>query len=428
MAAMNVRAIGVSPYDLAGGPDLLHRLAKENNLPLLSMNLYPEHGAAPLFRPYLMTRLGDMKVAILGLTGNFVNKQMNKGFHILPWQEILPNIIGKVEKKTDMVILLSSASRRTNEEIARKFKTINIIFQSGQGSGNQAPININNTLICRTANQGKYLGALQIGWDNSKTWGKNIPDQLKKEQNRVDRINWQIGRMRKRHPAGALKSNRQFQRLIKEKDNIERNIKLFKKQREEKKKFCRYKNIFMAMKTSLPEDRTIKAIVDQTRRDVNRINRKVQKERKKRREIQRQTTSNQLFPAPLQKMSGSQSCKECHKAQVVFYLQTDHARAWQTLVAQDQQYNPECLPCHVTLPVYNGKRINDARLLASIPQQLHNVGCEACHGPARSHLQDPDNVQPGKPMEITCRGCHTKKRDKNFIFSQKILKIQCPAG
>ncbi len=428
MGVMHTRAVGISPYDLAGGPDLLRRLSQKNNLTLLSMNLYPEHGAAPLFRPYLLTRIGGMNVAILGLTGSFINKQMNKGFHILPWQEILPDILGTVEKKADMVILLSSAARRTNEEIARKFKNINIIFQSGQGNGNQAPVNINNTLICRTASRGKYLGVLHINWNRSKTWGENIPDQLKKEQNRLDRINWQIGRMQKRHPASKLESNSQFQRLIKEKNKVEQGLNQLRQQQTNSKKPCRYTNSFIAMKTSLPEDKTIKAIVDKTRREVNQINRKMQRERKKRRETQRQTTTGQVFSVPLQEMAGSQTCQECHQAQVAFYLQTDHARAWQTLVARDQQYNPECLPCHVTLPLYNGKRIHDARLLTSIPPQLHNVGCEACHGPARNHLHDPDIIQPDKPVEITCRGCHTKERDKNFIFSEKILKIRCPAG
>ena len=425
---MHTRAVGISPYDLAGGPDLLLRLSRENNLPLLSVNLYPEHGTAPLFRPYLLTRVGSMKVAILGLTGNFTTKQKQREYHLLPWQKTLPPIVEKVEKTADMVILLSSAPRRTNEEIARKFKNINIIFQSAQGNGNQAPVNINNTLICRTASQGKYLGSLRIDWNRAKTWGEDIPDQLKKEQNRLDRINWQIGRMQKRHQARELESNSQFQRLIKEKNKIENGIKQLEHQQNKSKTLCGYKNTFIAIKTSLPEDKAIKAIVDQTRRQVNQINRKVQKERRKKREMQRQPTTKQVFPVPLQEMAGSQACKKCHQAQVAFYLQTDHARAWQTLVDKDQQYNPECLPCHVTLPVYDGKRINDARLLTSIPPQLHNVGCESCHGPARRHMQDPENAQPDKPAEVTCRGCHTKERDKNFIFSEKILKIRCPAG
>lgn len=429
---MGTRAVGIAPHDLAAGLPFLKQLAREHNLTFVSMNLYPNRGTAPVFKPYLLTRAGTLKIAILGLTGNPGNMLQDRGFHILPWQSILPKTLREVEKKADMVILLSSEPRRTNEEIAKKFDNIHILFQSGQGGGNQPPVNINNTLLCQTAPRGKYVGFLQIDWNDSKTWGKSIPGLLQKEQNRLDRINWQIGRMQKRDTKQALAKNAQFQRLL---DNRAQSEQFIQKQLQAQKEnsnqtqaACSYKNSFIALKASLPEDKTIKAIVDQTRREVNQINRKAQQRQKKQKAGKQKAAGGNGFPEPLQEMAGWPACKKCHPEQTSFYLSTNHANAWQTLAALDQQYNPECLLCHVTLPTYDRRQVQKKDLLNDLPLALQGVGCETCHGPSRKHSKNPESVLPANPDQAVCLQCHTDQRDKNFIYPEKIQKIQCPTG
>ncbi len=432
VSAMGTRAVGIAPHDLAAGLPFLKQLAQENNLSFLSMNLYPNHGTTPVFKPYLLTRAGTLKIAILGLTGNPGNMVQDRGFHIRPWQSTLPKTLQEVEKQTDMIILLSSESSRTNQKIAEKFNNIHILIQSGQGGGNQSPVNINNTLLCRTESRGKYMGFLQIDWNDSKTWGTPALDQLKKEQNRLDRINWQIGRMQKRNTQQVLTKNTQFQLLLKNKAQSEQIIQRLQTQKEtngQTQERCSYKNSFIALKSSLPEDKTIKAIVDQTRREVNQINRKAQQKRRKQQAGGRQSTgSNNEFPVSLQEMAGWPACKKCHPKQTSFYLSTNHAKAWQTLADLDQQYNPDCLLCHVTLPTYDSRQVRKKNLLSDLPLALQGVGCETCHGPARKHSKMPESVLPAKPDQNICLQCHTDQRDKSFIYTEKIQKIRCPAG
>ena len=432
VSAMGIRAVGIAPHDLAAGLPFLKQLARENNLNFLSMNLYPNRGTAPVFKPYLLTRAGTLKIAILGLTGNPGNILQNKGFHILPWQSTLPKILQEVEKQADMIILLSSEPRRTNEEIARKFSNIHILLQSGQGGGNQPPVNINNTLLCQTAPRGKYVGFLQIDWNDARTWGIAVPGRLQKEQNRLDRINWQIGRMQKRNPEQALAKNTRYQQLLNNRAQseqfIQKQLQAQKENSTQTQTACSYKNSFIALKTSLPEDKTIKAIVDQTRREVNQINRKAQQKQKKQKAGKQEATGGNGFPESLQEMAGWPACKKCHPEQTSFYLSTNHANAWQTLAALDQQYNPECLLCHVTLPTYDRRQVQKKDLLNDLPLALQGVGCETCHGPSREHSKKPESVLPTKPDQDICLQCHTDERDKNFIYLEKIKKIRCPAG
>ena len=427
MAAMHIGAIGVSPFDLAAGADFLNDLGRKNKLPLLSANLFPAHGTNPLFRPYILRKTGNMTIAVIGLTGKPQQEQAQEKFHILPWTQTLPGIMDEVTHKADLVILLSSYAQKTNEKIAERYKDINIIFEAGQGGGNQMPININNTLLCRVTAKGKYVGVMQIDWNSSKTWGDNSPDRLKKSTNRLDRINWQLSRMQKRHPAKELAGNLQYQRLVKGKQELEQLIKTLTEKKDSSLSLCRYKNTFVAMETNLPKDKAVTAIVDQTKREVNMINRRQQQERQRRKK-QGKTTDNSGISAIITSMAGSRACKKCHPAQVAFYLQTDHARAWQTLIDKNQQYNPDCIGCHVTLPSHNLQANRRGDLFADIPAKLHNVGCESCHGPALEHSQKPESILPAKPQQTTCRRCHTQKRDRNFDYSKKIIKVKCPAG
>lgn len=425
---MNIKAMGIAPYDLALGPQFLKQLAEANGLPLLSMNLFPETGDEPLFTPYLITRVGTLEVAILGLTGKLPDNMHPLGFHRIPWQNILNKYLSQVEPKADMIILLSSEDKKTNEQIAQKFKNIHIIVQSGQHENSQPPLNINNTLLCQTAGRGKYLGRLEIEWNETKTWKQKGPRKLQKEQNHLDRINWQIGRLKKRIPAEELEQNEKFQYFMKTKAEVEKKIQELVQADDGVLEECEYKNTFIAMQDSLPEDRTIKAVVDQTKREVNKLYRKnyinrVQKQRAKNKE-----TNTEAMAETMEGMAGWQACKQCHEKQVDFFLTTNHSTAWQTLVAKDQQYNPNCALCHVTLPTYDLKKVRDENLLANISPELRGVGCEACHGPSLNHTKAPENLLPGKPDQSVCLQCHTDERDANFIFSDKVKIIRCPAG
>ena len=111
-----------------------------------------------------------------------------------------------------------------------------------------------------------------------------------------------------------------------------------------------------------------------------------------------------------------------------FWQKTAHARAWQTLVRVQQQFNQDCLICHVTLPTYDMETVLDNNLLATLPPEFRGVGCEACHGPGRDHAAQPEQVRPRPADEKTCLLCHTPDHDNNFNFADKVQRIRCPAG
>lgn len=110
---------------------------------------------------------------------------------------------------------------------------------------------------------------------------------------------------------------------------------------------------------------------------------------------------------------GMDSCSDCHDAAVEFWKRTVHAKAWQTLVDRGQQFDYDCIGCHVTgfnQPGGSNLAHNDA---------LRDVQCETCHGPASIHVakggeEKPMSVRRNPPEDLCATQCHTQEHSDTF--------------
>jgi Zn finger protein HypA/HybF involved in hydrogenase expression len=96
-------------------------------------------------------------------------------------------------------------------------------------------------------------------------------------------------------------------------------------------------------------------------------------------------------------------CQGCHPAAARQWRRTHHARAFADLVRLHQEKDAACAGCHIT----GGQA------------RLHDVQCEACHGPGAAHAARP--TQPGliqrQPSEAMCRTCHAPEQSPEWQFS-----------
>jgi len=110
-------------------------------------------------------------------------------------------------------------------------------------------------------------------------------------------------------------------------------------------------------------------------------------------------------------------CKDCHPEIYEIWSTSQHARAMDTLKKTHQEYDPECVQCHVTGAVARNGFAN-----AKDTPELANVQCEACHGAAETHIAKPARGF-GQAGEQTCRSCHTTERTPDFDYSVAWAKI-----
>ncbi len=110
---------------------------------------------------------------------------------------------------------------------------------------------------------------------------------------------------------------------------------------------------------------------------------------------------------------GMAACGDCHDAAVKFWDKTVHATAWKTLVDRGQQFDYDCIGCHVT----GWQKPGGSNLAHNEP--LRNVQCETCHGPGSIHVKKGGEEKPlaimKSPPEDLCAGqCHTKLHSDTF--------------
>jgi cytochrome c5 len=122
---------------------------------------------------------------------------------------------------------------------------------------------------------------------------------------------------------------------------------------------------------------------------------------------------------------GDASCDDCHSDAVAFWKKTVHAKAWDTLVERGQEFDLDCIGCHVTgyeKPGGSNLGHND---------KLRSVQCETCHGPSSIHVakggeEKPPKVLRAPPRELCARECHTKEHSDTFQYEAYLRDIVGP--
>jgi cytochrome c5 len=123
--------------------------------------------------------------------------------------------------------------------------------------------------------------------------------------------------------------------------------------------------------------------------------------------------------------TGTESCADCHDDQVKFWKKTVHATAWQTLVDRGQQFDLDCIGCHVT----GWDKPGGSNLGHNDP--LRDVQCETCHGPGSIHVarggkEKPFAIQRGPDDKLCASQCHTREHSDTFQLEAYLRDVIGP--
>jgi len=176
------------------------------------------------------------------------------------------------------------------------------------------------------------------------------------------------------------------------------------------KRISTYINSMIPLEATMKPDNEIEKLVTAYKEDVQRIQR---------------AQMAQPVTSPAQLYRGERSCRKCHAKIFSFQKKSKHAKAFATLRKVKRHLDAQCIGCHTTgfqkpggflLPV----------MVEDMKNDMKNVQCEACHGPAQGHNESPLVSKPFTPVrQETCRSCHTPKWDPRFNFTAKLRKVAC---
>lgn len=139
---------------------------------------------------------------------------------------------------------------------------------------------------------------------------------------------------------------------------------------------------------------------------------------------EQKTTFESTSPQPLQPIAtdsqyvGASTCLNCHAKEYAIWEKSGHAHAMATLERKNQQFDTECVGCHVV-----GFNKGGFQTLLTTPQ-LANVQCESCHGPGREHAAAPAKGYGFMPTPVGCTQCHTVPNSPDFNFETYWPKIK----
>jgi Cytochrome c554 and c-prime len=122
---------------------------------------------------------------------------------------------------------------------------------------------------------------------------------------------------------------------------------------------------------------------------------------------------------------GGAACEDCHDEAAKFWAKTRHAGAWKTLVDRGQQFDFDCIGCHVT--GWNEK--GGANLAHN--DTLRDVQCETCHGPGSIHVakggeEKPFAIALAPEKNLCFDKCHTTEHSDTFQWEAYMRDIVGP--
>jgi hypothetical protein len=126
------------------------------------------------------------------------------------------------------------------------------------------------------------------------------------------------------------------------------------------------------------------------------------------------------------KFVGSAECKDCHEEEYEIWEDTGHAHALDSLIHPGERsevprhFDPECISCHVV--GWNPQKFfpyTSGYLGLDETPEMHNVGCENCHGPGSAHVDAEVGV--GDPSDELLEGLRAEVRLKLEDAEQKCM-------
>jgi 2',3'-cyclic-nucleotide 2'-phosphodiesterase (5'-nucleotidase family) len=167
MHVMGTDAVGLGERDLRYGASFLRAQAKRSRLPVVCANLLEKHRRRTLFDPYVIKRIGGVKVGFFGLVGE--NIDLGPSRDSLRVEEPLAvarrTIAVMKNKGADVVVMLGQLGRTEDEDLVNAVDGVNALVVGRGAPMLQKGRMIKNTVACYGGEQGHYVCQMVLTLD-----------------------------------------------------------------------------------------------------------------------------------------------------------------------------------------------------------------------------------------------------------------------
>jgi len=169
---MGATAINVGALDLLQGLAFLLKEASRG-LPLVSSNLVDPATKTSIFKPYIIKKVGAIRIAFFGLLSPNIRtdiyKEAWKQFLVKDPVRAAREVIGVLRGKADVIILLSDLPSDSQQGVIRAAPEIHFVLGGRDGKYVQSPLWEGQTPILESCKYGMYAGKLQLTFVNASS-------------------------------------------------------------------------------------------------------------------------------------------------------------------------------------------------------------------------------------------------------------------
>ena len=161
-------------WEFAYGPEGVRRIAADLDYPILAINCFDKATGALAFSPYRMVERNGLRIAVIGIACNIVDKTMpphfSEGLRFTVGREELPGWIDHVRaaEAADLVVVLSHLGFPQDVKLAGAVCGIDVLVSGHTHNRMEHPVVVNGAIIFQSGCHGSFLGRLDITVDNRK--------------------------------------------------------------------------------------------------------------------------------------------------------------------------------------------------------------------------------------------------------------------
>jgi S-sulfosulfanyl-L-cysteine sulfohydrolase len=155
-------------WEFAYGPAQLRALAQRLAYPVLAMNVFEQDTGRAAFEPYRIVECAGLRVAILGIACNIVDKTMpasySEGLRFTLGRSELPAHIEQVRgpERADLVVVLSHLGLPQDVKLAGEVDGIDVVISGHTHNRLREPVWVGRTPIIQSGCHGSFVGRLDL--------------------------------------------------------------------------------------------------------------------------------------------------------------------------------------------------------------------------------------------------------------------------
>ena len=155
-------------WEFAYGPATFKQRAAELGYPTLAINVYDQATKERLFPPYSVKEIGGLRVGLVGIASNIIDKTMppsfSEGVRFTLGREELPAIIDilRTREKVDLIVLISHLGFPQDMKLLSELPGIDVCLSGHTHNRLHKPVLQGETLVIQSGCHGSFLGRLDL--------------------------------------------------------------------------------------------------------------------------------------------------------------------------------------------------------------------------------------------------------------------------